>query len=94
MLRGEAIRLISDRSTIMNTSTQTINPLRQRLLDEMRMRKLSPKTQSGYIRTVSRFHHWFGHALDTATAEDLRRYQLHLVDLAQRHHHRTEVLLR
>ncbi|MBK7366112.1 MAG: site-specific integrase [Nitrosomonas sp.] len=64
----------------MIPSTQTINPLRQRLLDEMRMRKLSPKTQSGYIRTVSRFHHWFGHALDTATAEDLRRYQLHLVD--------------
>jgi len=34
----------------MNSTTQTISPpLRQRLLDDMRMRKLSPKTQSGYI---------------------------------------------
>lgn len=64
----------------MNSSTQTISPLRQRLLDDMRMRKLSPKTQSGYIRTVSRFHGWLGRSPDTATAEDLRRYQLHLVD--------------
>ncbi len=64
----------------MNSTTETISPLRQRFLDEMRMRKLSPKTQSGYIRTVSRFYGWFGRSLDTATAEDLRRYQLHLVD--------------
>jgi site-specific recombinase XerD len=46
----------------------------------MRMRKLSPKTQSGYIRTVSRFYGWLGRSPDTATAEDLRRYQLYLVD--------------
>jgi len=32
----------------MNSTTETISPLRQRLLDDMRMRKLSPKTQSGY----------------------------------------------
>ena len=32
----------------MNSTTQTISPLHQRLLDDMRMRKLSPKTQSGY----------------------------------------------
>jgi site-specific recombinase XerD len=64
----------------MNSTTETISPLRQRLLDDMRMRKLSPKTQSGYIRTVSRFYGWLGRSPDTATAEDLRRYQLHLVD--------------
>jgi integrase/recombinase XerD len=64
----------------MNSTIQTISPLRQRLLDDMRMRKLSPKTQSGYIRTVSRFYGWLGRSPDTATAEDLRRYQLHLVD--------------
>lgn len=33
----------------MNTTIQTISPLRQRLLDDMRMRKLSLKAQSGYI---------------------------------------------
>jgi len=64
----------------MNPTIETISPLRQRLLDDMRMRKLSPKTQSSYIRTVSRFYGWFGRSPDTATAEDLRRYQLHLVD--------------
>jgi len=79
-LRSEAIRLIFDRSRIMNSTTETISPLRQRLLDDMRMRKLSPKTQSGYIRTVSRLYGWLGRSPDTATAEDLRRYQLHLVD--------------
>jgi site-specific recombinase XerD len=64
----------------MNSTIETISPLRQRFLDDMRMRKLSPKTQSGYIRTVSRFYGWLGRSPDTATAEDLRRYQLHLVD--------------
>ncbi len=64
----------------MNSTTQTISPLRQRFLDDMRMRKLSPKTQSGYLLTVSRFYDWLGRSPDSATAEDLRRYQLHLVD--------------
>ena len=64
----------------MNSTTPTLSPLRQRLLDDMRMRKLSPKTQNGYIRTVSRLYGWLGRSPDTATAEDLRRYQLHLVE--------------
>ena len=64
----------------MNSTTETISPLRQRFLDDMRMRKLSPKTQSGYIRTVSRFYGWLGRSPESATAEDLRLYQLHLVD--------------
>ncbi len=64
----------------MNSTLETISPLRQRFLDEMRMRKLSPKTQSGYIRTVKRFALFLGRSPDTATVEDLRRYQLHLVD--------------
>lgn len=64
----------------MNSVTETISPLRQRFLDEMRLRKLAPKTQSGYIRAVSRFYSWLGRSPDSATAEDLRRYQLHLVD--------------
>jgi len=38
----------------MNSTTHTISPLRQRFLDDMRMRKLAPKTQNGYLRTVSR----------------------------------------
>ena len=64
----------------MTTSTQPISPQRQSMLDDMRMRKLSPKTQSSYIRIVRQFAGFLGRAPDTASAEDLRRYQLSLVD--------------
>jgi site-specific recombinase XerD len=64
----------------METSTQSVSPLRQRMLEDMRMRKLAPKTQQSYIRAVSRFAKYLGRSPDTATAEDLRLYQLHLVD--------------
>jgi Site-specific recombinase XerD len=64
----------------MNTSTQGISPLRQRMIEDMRMRKLAAKTQSGYIRAVRHFAGYLGRSPDTASAEDLRRYQLHCVD--------------
>ena len=64
----------------MNSSTHPISPLRQRMIDDMRMRKLSPKTQSIYIRVVKRFAKFLGRSPDTANAEDLRDYQLDLVD--------------
>jgi site-specific recombinase XerD len=64
----------------MNPETKPVSPLRQRMLDEMRMRKLSPKTQSGYIRAVYRFASYLRRSPDTATDEDCRRYQLLLVD--------------
>ena len=62
------------------SSTQTISELHQRMLDDMRMRKLAPKTQSHYIRAVRQFAGFLGRPPDTASVEDLRRYQLHLVD--------------
>jgi site-specific recombinase XerD len=64
----------------MDSSPQGITPLRQRMIDDMRMRKLADKTQSQYIRAVLQFAAFLGHAPDAATVEDLRRYQLHLVD--------------
>ena len=39
----------------MEFRTPTVSPLRQRMLDDMRMRKLQPRTQAGYIRAVRRF---------------------------------------
>ena len=59
---------------------QKISPLRQRMIDDMRMCKLSPKTQLQYIRAVRRLTGFVGRSPDTVTVEDLRRYQLHLVD--------------
>ena len=64
----------------MTTSTEVISPLRQRMIDDMRMRRLAPKTQEGYLRVVRQFTVFLGRSPDTATVEDLRRYQLHLVD--------------
>ena len=57
-----------------------ISPLRQRMTDDMRMRKLGEKTQYHYLRAVRQFAKYLGRSPDTATVEELRNYQLHLVD--------------
>ena len=64
----------------MDASRRAISPLRQRMIDDMRMCKLSPKTQLQYIRAVKKLTGFVGRSPDTVTVEDLRRYQLHLVD--------------
>jgi len=56
-----------------------ISPLRRRMIDDMTMRKFAPRTQEGYIRAVKGFSAFLGASPDTASFEDLRRYQLHLV---------------
>lgn len=64
----------------MKATTNAISPLRQRMLDDMRMRKLAPKTQQHYLRCVRQFTGFLGRSPDTACTEELRRYQLYLVD--------------
>ena len=64
----------------MDTSSTAITPLRQRMLDDMRMRKLEPKTQEAYIRAVRKLAAFLKRSPDTATIEDLRNFQLHMVD--------------
>jgi hypothetical protein len=64
----------------MTRNRKPISSLRQRMIEDMTLRKLSPKTQAGYVRAVKNFTRFLGRSPDTATAEDLRRYQLHLVD--------------
>ncbi|MBK6743780.1 MAG: site-specific integrase [Hydrogenophilales bacterium] len=51
-----------------------------RMLDDMRMRKFGEKTQLDYVRAVRNFTKYLGRPPDTASVEDLRNYQLHLVD--------------
>jgi integrase/recombinase XerD len=79
-VEGEAIGLVFDRSTTMDASPRAVSPLRQRMIEDMRLRKLNPKTQSAYLRSVSNFARYLGRSPDTATVEDLRNYQLYLVD--------------
>jgi site-specific recombinase XerD len=64
----------------MKTSIPTVSPLRQRMVEDMHMRKLAPKTQAAYVLAVRKFAKFLGHSPDTALDEDLRRFQLHLVD--------------
>ena len=64
----------------MTSPTQVISPLRQRMMDDMRMRRLAQTTQANYLRVVREFTVFLGRSPDTATVEDLRRYQLYLVD--------------
>src|SRR5207302_3064336 len=51
-----------------------------RMMEDMRLRKLAPQTQTAYIRSVRRLASYLRRPPDTATVEDLRNFQLHLVD--------------
>ena len=57
-----------------------ISPLRQRLIDDMSMRRFSRETQRNYVRDVGRFATFLGCPPDLATAEDLRRFQVEQQD--------------
>ena len=57
----------------MTDSNKSVSPLRQRMLDDMTMRKLKPKTQANYLRAVKNFTRFFGRSPDQAEPEDLRR---------------------
>jgi integrase/recombinase XerD len=60
--------------------SQPISPLRLRMIEDMRIRKLAPKTQSSYILGVKKLADFMGHSPHTATAEDLRQFQLFLTN--------------
>ena len=60
---------------------KAINPLRRRFIEDMTVRGFTPATQRGYLRTVADFTAFFGRPPDQASAEDLRRYQVHMRSL-------------
>lgn len=64
----------------MQSPNHPVSPLRLRMLEDMRMRQLAPKTQAAYIRAVSKLAAFTKQSPDTVSAEDLRRFQLHMVD--------------
>jgi site-specific recombinase XerD len=61
-------------------TSAVVSPLRRRMIEDMRMRRLNGKTQVAYIRAVRRFAGFLGRSPDSASAEDLRRFQLHLAE--------------
>src|ERR1051325_7289692 len=57
---------------------EAISPLRRRMTEDMTIRKFAPKTQHDYVQRVKNFAAFLGRSPDTATFEDVRRYQLHM----------------
>ncbi len=57
---------------------KTISPLRQRLIDDITLRRLSPKTQYAYVNGVKCFAEFIHCSPDKTTPEDLRLYRLEL----------------
>ena len=64
----------------MTQSIQRISPLRQRMLDDMRMRKTLTQDADRLRARREAVHRYLKRSPDTATAEDLRRFQLDAVD--------------
>ena len=59
---------------------ECISPLRQRMIEDMSLRHFGEKTQKDYIRAVKNLTIFLGRSPDTATAEDLRLFELHLTE--------------
>ena len=59
---------------------ERVSPLRQRMIEDMRIRGMGDKAQKAHIRAIKDFTAFLGHSPDTATPEELRAYQLHMTD--------------
>ena len=59
-------------------STNTVSPLRQRMIEDTKARKLGAHSQKSHIDSCKRFAAFLKRSPDAATAEDIRRFQLHL----------------
>jgi len=59
--------------------TERITPLRQRMIDDMKLRNMAALTQTAYVRSVKNFSAFFRRSPDKLNFEDVRTYQLHLV---------------
>ena len=61
--------------------TKPTTPLRQRMIEDMAIRNMSPLTQAAYVRAVANFAIHHGVSPDKLTFEDVRGYQVHLIGL-------------
>ncbi len=61
-------------------TTEAITPLRQRMIEDMKARKLCTGTQRGHILSCKRFAAFLKRSPDSANLEDIRRFQLHLAE--------------
>src|SRR6516165_146539 len=61
------------------TQMATMSPLRQRMIEDMTVRNLSPSTQQSYIYAIAKFSRHFACAPNRLSFEQVRAYQLHLI---------------
>lgn len=61
-------------------TTLTISPLRQRLVEDMNGRNLGLHSQRSHVHSCRRFAGYLKRSPDTATADDIRLFQLHLLE--------------
>ena len=62
------------------SDTTTVSPLRQRMIEDMAARKLNPHTQRSHIQSCKRFAAWLKRSPDTATPDEVRGFQLRLIE--------------
>jgi integrase/recombinase XerD len=62
------------------SETNIVSPLRQRMLEDMVARKLNPHTQRSHVSSCKRFAAWLKRSPETATPDEVRRFQLYLVE--------------
>src|ERR1700704_5825739 len=61
-------------------STNTVSPLRQRMIEDMKARKLGAHSQKSHIDSCKRLAAFLKRSPETATADDIRGFQLHLAE--------------
>ena len=57
-----------------------VSPLRQRMIEDMQARKLGSHSQRSHIASCKRFAAYLKRSPDTATPDDVRLFQLHLIE--------------
>src|SRR6267378_626730 len=62
------------------SETNTVSPLRQRMIEDMAARKLNPHTQRSHVYSCKRFAAWLKRSPDTVTPDEVRQFQLYLIE--------------
>src|SRR5438128_457762 len=68
------------RKDLPMTIDSTVDQLRQRMIEDMTARKLGPHSHRSHIDSCRRVAAFLGRSPDTANPDDVRRFQLHLIE--------------
>src|SRR5512132_84113 len=72
MMRALSAQLLSPKEHVMT-------PLRQRMIEDMKLRNLAPRTIQVYVARVAAFARHFGRSPEALGRDEVRSYLLHLV---------------